>query len=118
MAQIDTHALHRTRANGLHTRAFNGIEHRASDGLGRAVGHVDAIIMMPQSQRHAIGKATRFGHLIGRQKTARHRHPEVFANLRWGVSRKGELHFRLMRNRARGAGEHLLKLFERRLVGH
>ena len=74
--------------------------------------------MVAQLERHRVGKAARFGNLIGGQIAAGHRHLEILANLARRVGGKGKLDLGLMRHRARGACQDEFECFEGGLLCH
>ncbi len=74
--------------------------------------------MVAQPQREAIGKAARFGHLIGRQAARGHRHLQMFAGLGGGIGGIGQFEFGFVRQGTRGAAEHGLEPVKGRLICH
>jgi hypothetical protein len=116
--QVRADTCHRLRSERLYAGILDRVEHRARNGLGWAVGDMDTVRVMPQPQRHAIGKPARLGDLIGRQRAARHRHAEIFPCLRRRICGKGKFDLGLMRQGPRRAGEHGLEGFQRRLRCH
>ena len=90
----------------------------ARDRLGRRALGVQRLVVMAQLQREAVGKAARLGRLVARQVAARQGHAKVLARLARLVSAPGHLDLRLLRERARSAGQRLLETVEGGLVGH
>ena len=70
------------------------------------------VIVQPQTQRHAIGHAARFGHLGCRQRATRHRHAQVPARLAWRICRPRHLDLRLLRHGTRRARKNGAELIE------
>ena len=97
---------------------FHGVVARACGRLGRRVAGMEGFVVMPDLERHRVGKAARFGDLIGRQRTARHRHAEILARLAWRVRSEGKLDLRLVRKRARCTRQDGLEAVKGGLIGH
>ena len=116
--KICTNARHCLGAKRLDPGRLNRIEDRPSSGVARPVGGMHRIIVMSQPERHAIGKATRFRHLLTREGATGHRYAEILPALGRSISGKGKLDFGLVRHRARSAGQHGLECIEWRLFGH
>ena len=71
--------------------------------------HMHGLIMMAQLQRETIGKATRLCHLLFRQISRRKRHAKICTASCWRIRAPGNFHFRLARNCAAGAGQHMFE---------
>jgi hypothetical protein len=74
--------------------------------------------MMFKAKRETVGKTARFGNLFGRQRPARHRHAKILPRLCRRVGGEGQFDLWIVRNGARGAGQHLFELFEGGIVCH
>jgi hypothetical protein len=76
-----------------------------------------ALIMVAQLQGDGIGRAAQLGHLGRRQGAGRQRQAGTLAGQAGGARLVGDLHFRLARDGAHGAGGGPFELFLPRLVG-
>ena len=65
-----------------------------------------------------VGPAAHFGHLIGRQRPRRLRHPRLFTKAGRLVGRVGQLHLRRVAQRPHAGGHRLAEILDRALFGH
>ena len=118
MAEIGRHPRHVARAQRLHAGILNGIERRTGDCLGWPQRGMARDVVVLELQRKTVGKPTRFGDLLRRQQTSRHRNLEILASLAGRVGGESKFHLGLMRKRPRRSGQDRFKMFKGCLVGH
>ena len=111
--EVLAHTCKALRAQRLVADLLDRIIHRARHRIAGSARIVQRIVVQADLECETIGKAARFGGLLGRQLPPGQRHAEVLARRAGAVRAPRDFHLGLTRDRPRATGQRALEPVER-----